>query len=62
MSSFHGSLRTPAVQSDRASSHIPILTGATEFTTSLGCRFAEDAKQVGVDDLILESLLLGATG
>ena len=32
---------------------IPVLTGVAEFTTVLGCRFAEDAKRVGVDGLMV---------
>ena len=32
---------------------IPVLTGVAEFTTDLGCRFAEDVKRVGVDGLMV---------
>lgn len=32
---------------------IPVLTGAAEYTTSLACRFAENAKNIGVDGLML---------
>ena len=32
---------------------IPVLTGVAEFTTALGSRFAEEAKRVGVDGLMV---------
>src|SRR6266851_8552880 len=30
---------------------IPVLTGVAETTTGLACRFAEDAKKLGIDGL-----------
>lgn len=32
---------------------IPVLTGVAETTTRLACRFAEDAKKIGVDGLMV---------
>jgi 1-pyrroline-4-hydroxy-2-carboxylate deaminase len=32
---------------------IPVLTGVAETTTKLACRFAEDAKKIGVDGLMV---------
>ena len=32
---------------------VPVLTGVAEYTTVLACRFAEDAKRIGVDGLMV---------
>ena len=32
---------------------VPVLTGVAEYTTALGCRFAADAQQAGVDGLMV---------
>jgi len=32
---------------------IPVLTGVAEYTTSLACRYAKDAEQIGVDGLMV---------
>ena len=32
---------------------IPVLTGVAETTTKLACRFAEDAKKIGIDGLMV---------
>ncbi|MGN6369850.1 MAG: dihydrodipicolinate synthase family protein [Phycisphaerae bacterium] len=32
---------------------VPVLTGVAEYTTSLACRFAEDARKAGVDGLMV---------
>jgi dihydrodipicolinate synthase/N-acetylneuraminate lyase len=37
----------------QARKRIPVLTGVAETTTRLACRFAEDAKKIGVDGLMV---------
>ncbi len=36
-----------------AAGRIPVLTGVAEYTTAMGCRFARDAEQLGVDGLMV---------
>ena len=38
---------------DAVAGRIPVLTGVAEYTTTLACRFAEDAKKAGVDGLMV---------
>ena len=35
------------------SGRVPVLTGVAEYTTALGCRFANDAAKLGVDGLMV---------
>jgi 1-pyrroline-4-hydroxy-2-carboxylate deaminase len=43
-------LRTAVRQTER---RVPVLTGVAECTTALACRFAEDARKIGVDGLMV---------
>jgi len=38
---------------DAAGGRIPVLTGVAEYTTTLACRFANDAQRLGVDGLMV---------
>jgi 4-hydroxy-tetrahydrodipicolinate synthase len=38
---------------EQVNGRIPVLTGVAECSTALACRFAEDARQLGVDGLML---------
>jgi 4-hydroxy-tetrahydrodipicolinate synthase len=37
----------------RVAGRVPVLTGVAEYTTALACRFAQDARQAGVDGLMV---------
>src|ERR1700678_2181404 len=43
-------LRTAVRQTER---RVPLLTGVAECTTAQACRFAEDARKIGVDGLMV---------
>src|SRR5215204_4976664 len=36
-----------------AAGRIPVLTGVSEYTTALACRFAKDAERIGLDGLMV---------
>ncbi len=38
---------------DRVGGRIPVLSGVAEYTTRLGCKFAEDAGAIGLDGLMV---------
>lgn len=38
---------------ERVAGRVPVLTGVAEYTTRLACRFAEDARKLGVDGLMV---------
>ncbi len=38
---------------ERIGKRVPVLTGVAETTTKLACRFAQDAKKIGVDGLMV---------
>lgn len=38
---------------ERFNGRVPVIAGVAEYTTSLACRFAEDAETVGVDGLMV---------
>jgi 1-pyrroline-4-hydroxy-2-carboxylate deaminase len=38
---------------EQVARRVPVLTGVAEYSTSLACRFAEDAQRIGVDGLMV---------
>ncbi len=38
---------------EHVAGRVPVLSGVAEYTTSLACRFAKDAKEIGVDGLMV---------
>ena len=38
---------------DRVGGRVPVLSGVAEYTTALACRMAEDAREIGVDGLMV---------
>ena len=38
---------------EHVAGRVPVLTGVAEYTTALGCRFAKDVREIGVDGLMV---------
>jgi 4-hydroxy-tetrahydrodipicolinate synthase len=50
---YHEKLEVLRALTQVVAGRIPVLTGVAEYTTSLACRFAQDAERAGVDGLMV---------
>lgn len=50
---YHEKLEVLKATVDHVAGRIPVLSGVAEYTTALACRYAVDAKKIGVDGLMV---------
>lgn len=50
---YHEKLDVLKATVDHVAGRIPVLSGVAEYTTALACRYAVDAKKIGVDGLMV---------